>query len=75
MSAPVESNARSTHLVHGTYDPTLEVVARATQQDLLFLDGFLGRHFLLLAGVGSEWWGEGEDEGLSKAECRACCVG
>ena len=31
----------------GTYDSTLQVITRPAQQELLLLDGLLGRHFLL----------------------------
>jgi hypothetical protein len=50
-----------------TYDPALQVIARATQKDLLLLDFLLGRHSLL-AGKSSK---------LVKGDenCRTGCLG
>lgn len=68
-----------------THDTALERVARPTEKDLLFLDGFLGRHLLDFAfGVStdsSESEGDTEgvqsiiraEEGSGKFEGSTCC--
>jgi hypothetical protein len=50
-----------------TYDPALQVIARATQKDLLLLDFLLGRHSLLT----------GKSSKLVKGDenCRTGCLG
>lgn len=67
-----------------TYNPTLQAVARTSQEQLLLLDFLLGRH-LFLAGVGAKWGVGAEPEksrwcGSQRAclassgeEDRSCC--